>query len=36
MTAKAGLMKHGKVAEEALLREFMQERDLDVYKILDP
>jgi len=36
MTAKAGLVKHGKSAEEALLKEFMQQRDLDVYEILDP
>ena len=36
MTAKAGIAKHGNFAEEALLKEFMQPRDLDVYKILDP
>jgi hypothetical protein len=36
MTAKAGLAKHGEFAEEALLKEFMQHRDLDVYEILDP
>jgi hypothetical protein len=36
MTAKAGLAKHGEFAEEALLKEFMQQRDLDVYEILDP
>lgn len=30
MTAKAGLKKHGKLAEQALMKEFMQLLDLDV------
>jgi hypothetical protein len=36
MTAKAGLKKHGELAEVALLKEFSQQRDLDVWEILDP
>jgi hypothetical protein len=36
MTARAGLKKHGKFAQMALLKEFTQQRDLDVYEILDP
>ena len=36
MSARVGLRKHGERAEEALLQEFMQMRDLDVYEILDP
>jgi hypothetical protein len=36
MTARAGLKKHGKFAQTALLKEFTQQRDLDVYEILDP
>ena len=36
MSAKAGLRKHGALAETALLTEFTQQRDLDVWEILDP
>ena len=36
MTAKAGLKKHGALAETALLKEFSQQKDLDVWEILDP
>jgi Reverse transcriptase (RNA-dependent DNA polymerase) len=36
MTAKAGLRKHGELAEAALLKEFTQQKDLDVWEILDP
>jgi hypothetical protein len=36
MTAKAGLEKHGEFAETALLKEFSQHQDLDVWEILDP
>ena len=36
MSANAGLKKHGKKAEEALLAEFSQLEDLDVYEPLDP
>jgi hypothetical protein len=36
MTAKAGIKKHGELAEIALLKEFSQHRDLDVWEILDP
>jgi hypothetical protein len=36
MTAKAGLRKHGEFAETALLKEFSQHQDLDVWEILDP
>jgi hypothetical protein len=36
MSAKAGLKKHGALAEAALLSEFTQHRDLDVWEILDP
>jgi hypothetical protein len=36
MTAKAGLRKHGGFAEAALLKEFSQHQDLDVWEILDP
>ena len=32
MTAKAGITKHGKAAEEALMKEFAQLEELDVYK----
>ena len=31
MSAKAGLKKHGKLAEQALMKEFMQLLDLDVF-----
>lgn len=34
MTAKAGLKKHGKLAEQALMKEFMQLLDLDVFEPL--
>ena len=36
MSANAGLKKHGKKAEEALLAEFSQLEDLNVYEPLDP
>jgi hypothetical protein len=36
MTAKAGLKKHGVFAETALLKEFTQQKDLDVWEVLDP
>jgi hypothetical protein len=37
MTARAGLKKHGPLAETALLlKEFSQQQDLDVWEILDP
>ena len=36
MSAKAGIDLYGEQAEEALLQEFIQQRDLDVYTILDP
>ena len=36
MSMRAGLKKHGALAEEALLTEFLQLRDLDVYEMLDP
>ena len=32
MTAKAGIKKHGKAAEAALMREFAQLEELDVYE----
>lgn len=34
MSAKAGLKKHGKLAEQALMKEFMQLLDLDVFEAL--
>ncbi len=36
MSERAGLRKHGKAAEAALMREFSQLEDLDVYEPLDP
>ena len=36
MSAKAGIRKHGKAAEEALMREFAQLEQLSVYEFLDP
>jgi hypothetical protein len=36
MSANAGLKKHGRKAEEALLAEFTQLEDLNVYEPLDP
>ena len=35
MTAKAGIKKHGKAAEEALMMEFAQLEDLHAYESLD-
>jgi len=36
MTAKAGIKKHGKAAEEALMMEFAQLEDLTVYESINP
>ncbi len=36
MSTKAGLKKYGRKAEEALLAEFAQLENLDVYELLDP
>lgn len=36
MSERAGLRKHGKTAEAALMTEFSQLEDLDVYDALDP
>jgi hypothetical protein len=36
MTAKAGIKKHGKAAEAALMKEFAQLEALDVYESVDP
>ena len=36
MSAKAGLKKYGRKAEEALMAEFSQLEDLEVYEPLDP
>jgi hypothetical protein len=36
MSEHAGLQKHGKAAEAALMAEFAQLEDLDMYKALDP
>lgn len=36
MMAKAGLKKHGRDAEETLMREFAQLEDLSVYESVDP
>ena len=36
MSERAGLRKHGKAAEAALMTEFSQLEDLDVYQALDP
>lgn len=36
MTAKAGLRKHSVLADTALLQEFTQQCNLDVWEILDP
>jgi hypothetical protein len=36
MSAHAGIIKHGRIAEEALLAEFSQFEDLNVYEPLDP
>ena len=35
-SANAEIKKHGRKAEEALLAEFAQMKDLDVYEPLDP
>ena len=35
MTAKAGIKKHGRAAEEALMQEFAQLESLDVYEAVD-
>ena len=35
MTAKAGIRKHGKAAETALMKEFAQLEDLSVYESID-
>ena len=36
MTAKAAFTKHGRTAEEALMAEFAQLKDLAVYEAVDP
>ena len=36
MTAKAGIKKHGKAAEAALMKEFAQMEELNVYESIDP
>jgi Histone chaperone involved in gene silencing len=36
MSARAGLVKHGKNAEKVLLKEFHQFKDMDVMEALDP
>jgi hypothetical protein len=36
MTVKAGIKKHGKAAEAALMNEFAQLKALDVYESVDP
>ncbi|CAK9034338.1 CCHC-type domain-containing protein, partial [Durusdinium trenchii] len=36
MSARAGLIKHGKNAEKVLLKEFTQFKDMDVMEALDP
>jgi hypothetical protein len=36
MTAKAGIKKHGRAAEEALLAEFAQLEELNVFEAVDP
>jgi hypothetical protein len=36
MTAQAGIKKHGKAAEEALMNEYAQLERLDVYESVDP
>ena len=36
MTAKAGIKKHGKEAEAALMMEFAQLEDLTAYESMDP
>ena len=36
MSERAGLIKHGKAAEAALMTEFSQLEDLDVYEAIDP
>ena len=36
MTAKAAIKKHGRAAEEALMKEFAQLEKLDVYEAVDP
>ena len=35
MSAEAGIKKHGQVAEEALMKEFQQFRDMDVFEPMD-
>ena len=36
MTAKAAIKKHGRAAEEALMKEFAQLENLEVYEAVDP
>ena len=36
MAARAGIKKHGRSAEEALMKEFAQLEDLNVYEAVDP
>ena len=36
MSAKAGIRKHGKAAEDAMMAEFSQMEDLNVYEPLNP
>ena len=36
MTAQAGIKKHGRAAEAALMNEFAQLEKLDVYESVDP
>ena len=36
MTAKVGIKKHGKAAEAALMKEFAQLEDLNVYESINP
>jgi hypothetical protein len=36
MSARAGLIKHGKNAEKVLMKEFAQFKDMDVMEALDP
>ena len=36
MSAKAGIKKHGKAAEAAMMKEFAQLENLNVYQALDP
>ena len=36
MSAKAGIRRHGKAAEVAMMAEFSQMKDLNIYEPLDP